>query len=157
MRDKLADAIDANGHIPYKINRFELHNSPYLIILTEPDGKIIAGCSIKYWCTEIAEIGYMLVANPYRRLGIGQALVQKRISIARESGIRILYGMVREPNRKSRLNLEKAGFRPEGRIVCRVDSTARIVCYAKTLRPISEQRRQSLLREAMRDRVEAIY
>lgn len=102
----LIDSRDDNHH---PLDHAALAGARLLMLAW--DGEVLAGCgAIKAGKGEVAEMGYLVVANAYRRQGIGSLLTQARIAWARAEGIKLLWATVRAENSASRDNLLKAGW-----------------------------------------------
>lgn len=157
LRRRLAEAINANGHMPYAIDKNSLYHAPYVIVILNDKGEIVAGCSIKSIAKQIAEIGHMIVLKSYQRLGIAQAMTQKRIEFARHAEIELLYAMVRDYNTISKRNLAKAGFTFQKQYLCPVNPESRLDCYTKPLQRLSRQRLILLLEQVLSERIPVIY
>ena len=136
LLNKFANALNANGHLPYTIKLDQLLHVPYLQIAHTHDGEFIGGCSIKHCDGELAEVGLMLVDKKYRRLGLAEYMTQSRISYAQYLGAKMLYAKVREKNIKSMNNLHKAGFRSAGNFLSQKDLYSTITWLYLPLKPM---------------------
>ncbi|MBO2604416.1 GNAT family N-acetyltransferase [Shewanella algae] len=103
----LVDSRDDNAH---PLDHQAFMASRAVIVAQNGTGELVGCAVIKAGRGDIAELGYLMVHPEYRRRGIAAALTRKRIQIAREMGIRLLFATVREENRASRDNLLKSGM-----------------------------------------------
>ncbi|ABL99289.1 GNAT family N-acetyltransferase [Shewanella amazonensis] len=104
-----ADLIDSRDDNHHPLDRAALAKAR-LLLLARLDGRLVGCGAIKAGDGEVAELGYLVVASQYRRLGIGARLTQARIDWARAQGIKLLWATVRAENQASRENLLKAGW-----------------------------------------------
>ncbi|WP_342343040.1 GNAT family N-acetyltransferase [Shewanella salipaludis] len=108
----LVDSRDDNAH-PLDHEAFFAARA---IIVALNAARRVVGCAvIKAGAGEVAELGYLVVAPDYRRLGLATRLTAKRIQQAKTLGIKLLFATVREENNLSRANLVKAGFKLWGK------------------------------------------
>lgn len=112
--DNFVKTLNANGHLPYRVDRSQLNDVELLLIAYLEDGQIVAGCSIKNIQNGLAEIGYMLVHEHFRQLGIAAYMTRLRIEYAQRQGVKMLYAKVRGSNSNSMNNLLRAGFKFAG-------------------------------------------
>ncbi|QYJ76431.1 GNAT family N-acetyltransferase [Shewanella sp. FJAT-52076] len=104
-----ADLIDSRDDNHHPLDRTALAKARLLLLAWLDD--TLVGCgAIKAGEGEVAELGYLVVASGYRRLGIGARLTQARIDWASAQGIKLLWATVRAENQASRDNLLKAGW-----------------------------------------------
>lgn len=67
------------------------------------------------WCVmDEGEITNIAVANAYRQRGIGQAILQALLSVAKENNLKVIYLEVRTSNSAAIKLYEKAGFKCVG-------------------------------------------
>lgn len=156
-KEKLADLLDANGHIPQPVDRQLLHQAPYVLVILNQYGELIGGSSIKSLDDGVAEFGFTIVAEPYRRMGLGNHITRRRLNQAIRLGARLICSMVRYNNVRSRNNLKKTGFRFAGRYLHRFDGKTRLDWYVKWLVPMSRHQRNHIMRKVIADRVAVIY
>ena len=140
-----ADALDENGHLPDRVNRAQLAMAPYILAASTTEGECVGGCTIKQRDGNMAEIGFMLVKEKYRRLGLAQYMTRLRIDHARQQGLRLLYARVRGNNIRSMNNLRKAGFQSGGDFLGEKDHASTITWLYLALQPLSEQTCRQLL------------
>lgn len=112
LLNKFTLALNANGHLHYKVYVEKLMQVPYIQIVHTEWGDVVGGSTIKYRDADVAEIGYMLVDKEYRGQGIAEYMTHSRIEHARKAGIKILFAKIRGNNVNSISNLRKAGFQP---------------------------------------------
>jgi len=114
LLNTFVEALNQNGHLPYKVSLKQLLDTSYLQVAHTPEGEFVGGCSIKLRDGEIAKMGLMLVDKKYRQFGIAEYMTQLRIGHAKRLGIKMLYAKVRGNNISSMNNLYKAGFQVMG-------------------------------------------
>ena len=98
-----------------KLTWFELHKTPYFILICEIDNKIVAWCSISPYrqgrkaLAKTAEISYY-VLKEYQGQGIGKKIIQESIKQAVKNGFNNLFAIMLDINTKSKKALESLGF-----------------------------------------------
>jgi len=119
--NSFVNALNENGHLPYSISYEQLLEAPYIQVVHTAEGNFVAGCTIKHYDGELAEIGFMLVDKKYRQLGLGEYMTRLRINYAQQLGAKLLYAKVRGKNISSMNNLTKAGFQSAGDFLSKKD------------------------------------
>lgn len=157
LKQQLVEALNANRHIPYRVEHDQLLKAPYTLVILNEKGKLVAGSAIKCLNQAAAEFGFTLVVPEYRRLGLGFTMTQQRLHVAEHLGANLVYSMIRDNNEKSRENLKKSGFRFAGKYLSRHDKKTRLDWYIKILQPISRQQRQRIMRQVMAERIAVIH
>lgn len=104
-----AELIDSRDDNHHPLDRAALAKAR-LLLLARLDGTLVGCGAIKAGDGEVAELGYLVVASGFRRLGIGARLTKARIDWAIGQGIKLLWATVRAENQASRDNLLKAGW-----------------------------------------------
>ena len=79
------------------------------VLVAEEDGAVW-GCAWYQLVLDEGYVGNVAVAEPYRRLGVGTALVRAMLDRARERRAAFLTLEVRESNRAARRLYERCGF-----------------------------------------------
>ena len=82
--------------LPRALN--ELYESVRDFYVYETDGKIIAVCALRVLWEDLAEVRSLAVIPEYQGKGIGQALVNKCISEAKELGIKRVFALTYRPD-----------------------------------------------------------
>jgi len=142
------NALNDNGHLPYSVSDENLLQAPYIQIAHTAEGEFVAGCTIKHYDGQLAEIGFMLVEKKYRQLGLGEYMTRLRINVARQLGIEMLYAKVRGKNISSMNNLSKAGFQSAGNFLSQKDLYSTITWMYLPLQRMSRHEcHQRLLRK----------
>ena len=157
IRGQLAEALNQNAHIPYHVSAKTLYDLPYLVIALDKQQQVVAGSSIRTIHNQVGEFGFTLVTKPYRHRGIAYHMTQLRLNQAKQSGLKIVYAMVRDNNHRSRQNLKKACFRFAGKYLSQYDKCVRLDWYTQNLNPLSRKQRLQMMRPIMAHRISAIY
>jgi ribosomal protein S18 acetylase RimI-like enzyme len=117
QREQAGDLIDAGEQLAEKLDREKLRRACAVIVALDPTNRVIGVAAIKERQGDIAELGYLVVHPDFRRCGIAQELTNRRIEEAKGKGLRLLFTNVRQNNKESIGNLQKAGFRYWGDFV----------------------------------------
>lgn len=79
------------------------------------DSGTVAGFVLLRRAADEAELYQIAVAEPYRRRGIGDALIKEAVSYCRQNDVLSIYLEVRKSNRPAIELYKKHGFKSEGR------------------------------------------
>lgn len=74
----------------------------------------VAGYLVIRWAGGSGEVLNLAVDRPSRRRGVGRALLEAGIALARQAGVSELFLEVRESNRQAQRLYTGLGFRPAG-------------------------------------------
>jgi GNAT superfamily N-acetyltransferase len=113
-----ADLIDYGGQLAEKLDRYRFQQSSVIVVAFE-DAKVVGVAAVKRRRGDAAETGYLVVHKNYRRIGIGNYLLTRRIEESRKQGLAFLYTNVRAMNEESIGNLKKSGFQFWGNFISR--------------------------------------
>jgi len=156
LLSQFANALNKNGHLPYTVKYEQLCNTPYVTLVHTDNHQLVAGGSIKHCDGILAEIGFMWVSKPYRRLGLAEYITQSRIAYAHKLGIKMLYAKIRGDNVKSMNNLYKAGFRSAGNFLSQKDAYSTITWLYLPLQALSYNQCCQLLQKKLVDLIPVI-
>ena len=123
QRADAADLIDSGAQLAEKLNRKKFQRSCVVIVALDERKTVVGVAAVKERQRDVAEIGYLIVHPDFRRRGIAQELTRRRIVVAREIGLRLLFSTIRRDNAESIGNLRKAGFQHWGDFVSAYHAT----------------------------------
>lgn len=110
-----ANADTEPVEVESKRNWFDMHVSPYFIMVCEVERKIVAWCSISPYrpgrkaLTKTGEISYY-VLKEFQGQGIGKKIIQETINHAKEEGFNNIFAIMLDINTKSKKVLESLNF-----------------------------------------------
>ena len=102
------------------------------VLVAESDGSVIGVASLHVYSKILGELRWLYVEEEYRGMGVGTALAESIVGMARDRGLSLLVALVHPDNKPALRVIEKIGMTPLYEFKSRI-SGRRLMLTAKKL------------------------